>query len=46
VGEDEVTIKINGLLVVLCGLGELPEDEVELGTVIVDIWIFAVVLNR
>jgi hypothetical protein len=45
VGEDKVTVKVNGLLVVLCSLGKFPEDEVELGTVVVDIGIFAVVLN-
>jgi hypothetical protein len=40
---DERPVKVDGLLVVLGGLGELTQDEVELGTVVVDVGVILVV---
>lgn len=45
VGEDERAVEVNGLLVVLGGFGELAEDEVKLGTVVVDIGVVLVVVD-
>lgn len=45
VGEDEGAVEVNGLLVVLGGFGELAEDEVKLGTVVVDIGVVLVVVD-
>lgn len=42
---DEAAIEVDRLLVVLRGIGELAQDEVELGTVIVDIGIVLVMSN-
>lgn len=39
---DEGAVEVNRLLVVLGGFGELPEDEVELGPVVVDVRIVLV----
>jgi len=41
---DEIAIQVNRLLVVLGGLSKLPLDKVELGTVVVDIRIVAILL--
>lgn len=45
VRENEVLVEIDGLLVVLGGLGELPKDEVELSTVVVNIRIVRVLAH-
>lgn len=45
VGEDEVGVEVDGLLVILGGLSELSLDEVELGAVVVDIRVLGVLLN-
>lgn len=42
---DERPVEVNGLLVVLGGLGELSQDEVELGAVVIDIGVILVVSN-
>lgn len=42
---DKGTVEIDGLLVILSGLGELTKDEVELGAVVVDIRVVLVVGN-
>jgi hypothetical protein len=41
----ERAVEVNRLLVVLGGLGKLGEDEVQLGTVVVDIGVVLVVGN-
>ena len=41
-GEDEVAVEVDGLLVVLLRLGELALDEVQLGAVVVDVGVFGV----
>lgn len=43
VREDEGTVKINGLLVILGSLSELLQDEVQLSTVVVDVRVVLVV---
>ena len=43
VREDERTVQVNRLLVVLGGLGELAQDEVELSTVVVNVRLVLVV---
>ena len=45
VGVDESPVKVNRLLVVLGGFRKLPEDEVELSTVVVDIRVILVVVD-
>lgn len=45
VGVDECTVKVNRLLVVLGGFCKLPENEVELSTVVVDVGVILVVGN-
>jgi hypothetical protein len=45
VGEDEGSVEVDGLLVVLSGLSKLTQDEVELGTVVVNIGIVLVVVD-
>ena len=45
VGVDESPVKVNRLLVVLSGFRKLPEDEVELSTVVVDIRVILVVVD-
>jgi hypothetical protein len=45
VGEDEGAVEVDRLLVVLGGLGELTQDEVELGAVVVDVGVILVVGN-
>ncbi len=42
VGEDEVAVEVDGLLVVLLRLGELALDEVQLGAVVVDVGVLGV----
>lgn len=42
---DEVAVQLNGLLVVLGGVGKFSEDEVKLGTMIVDVGVILVVSN-
>lgn len=39
VREDEILVEVDGLLIVLCSIGKFAEDEVQLCTVVVDIWI-------
>lgn len=41
--EDEGPVEVDRLLVVLGGLGELSQNEVELGTVVVDVRVILVV---
>lgn len=43
VREDERPVKVDRLLVILGGLGELTQDEVELSTVVVDVGVVLVV---
>lgn len=43
--EDEVGVEVDGLLVILSRLGELPLNKVELGAVVVDIRVLGVLLN-
>lgn len=45
-GEDEVTVQINGGLVVLGRVGELGQDEVELSAVVEDVRITVVLGER
>lgn len=45
VGVNERPVEIDRLLVVLGGLGKLGQDEVQLGTVVVDIGVVLVVSN-
>ena len=45
-GEDEVTVQVNRLLVVLLRLGELALDEVQLSAVVVDVGILGVLGQR
>jgi hypothetical protein len=40
---DERTVEVDGLLVILGGLGELTQDEVQLGAVVVDVGVILVV---
>lgn len=44
-GEDERAVEVNRLLVVLCGLGEFAQDEVQLGAVVVNIGVVLVAVN-
>ena len=44
-GENEVLVQVNGLLVIACGLGKLILDEVQLRTVIVNIGVVLVLLE-
>lgn len=44
-GVDERPVEVDGLLVVLGGLGKLSKDEVELGAVVIDIGVILVVSN-
>lgn len=44
-GVDEGPVEVDGLLVVLGGLGEFTKDEVQLGAVVVDVGIVLVVGN-
>jgi len=46
VREDEVLVELDRLLVVFGRFGEFAEDEVELGAVVVDIWVVFVLLRR
>lgn len=46
VREDEIVVKVDGLLVVGGGHGELGENEVELGAVVEDVRVIGVVLDR
>lgn len=43
VGVDESTVEVDGFLVILSSLGELSEDEVKLGAVVVDVGVILVV---
>lgn len=43
VREDEIAVQFDRLLIVLGSIGKLPEDEVKLGTVVVDIGVILVV---
>jgi hypothetical protein len=43
VGKDEVCVKVDGLLVVGRSKAELGKDKVELGAVVVDVWVLRVV---
>lgn len=43
VGVDESTVEIDGFLVILSSLGELSENEVKLGAVVVDVGVILVV---
>jgi len=45
VGENEGSVQVDGLLVVLGSLGKLTQDEVELGTVVVNIGVVLVVVD-
>lgn len=45
-GEDEILVNVDGLLIVLCCLGEFTKDEVKLSTVVVDVRVFLVLLDR
>jgi len=45
VGEDEVLVKVNGFLVVLGRFTKFLADEVELRAVVVDIWVFGILIQ-
>ena len=42
---DETAVEVDRLLVVFGSIRKLTEDKVELGTVVVDIWVVLVVSN-